>query len=295
MQELCDLRIVGDAEPDDGQQPEFGVEFGGFEPLRFMQQRVDLFDEVGVDREENGVELVEEGLVFPFGGGGGAQFAQKAVQPVRIEGLEELDAETFQFVDIERAELHIVTDVLVLDRVGFRQFVVDRLLLPVDDAEAFVEFAQPLVVVGVLRLELFDGAFLPQREDEDSREQQNRARHDGEQEVEPVLVAGDLLHETLVDFGHRARRDQDTVDRVAVDRVIQTARDVAVGAHEISPSEEQVGQSRQGAVCEAGYFQIVDCGERQVTQTLLVVAQPAVCVGETVGDHRLVRCGVVVA
>lgn len=110
-----------------------------------------------------------------------------------------------------------------------------------------------------------------------------------------MLVAGDLLHETLVDFGHRARRDQDTVDRVAVDRVIQTARDVAVGAHEISPSEEQVGQSRQGAVCEAGYFQIVDCGERQVTQTLLVVAQPAVCVGETVGDHRLVRCGVVVA
>ena len=65
-----------------------------------------------------------------------------------------MDAETFQFVDIERAELHIVTDVLVLDRVGFRQFVVDRLLLPVDDAEAFVEFAQPLVVVGVLRLEL---------------------------------------------------------------------------------------------------------------------------------------------
>lgn len=102
-------------------------------------------------------------------------------------------------------------------------------------AEAFVEFAQPLVVVGVLRLELFDGAFLPQREDEDSREQQNRARHDGEQEVEPVLVAGDLLHETLVDLGHRARRDQDTVDRVAVDRVIQTARDVAVGAHRDLP------------------------------------------------------------
>ena len=77
-----------------------------------------------------------------------------------------------------------MTDVLVLDRVGFRQFVVDRLLLPVDDAEAFVEFAQPLVVVGVLRLELFDGAFLPQREDEDSREQQNRARHDGEEKGE---------------------------------------------------------------------------------------------------------------
>ena len=67
MQELCDLRIVGDAEPDDGQQPEFGVEFGGFEPLRFMQQRVDLFDEVGVDREENSLKKalysrsVEEG------------------------------------------------------------------------------------------------------------------------------------------------------------------------------------------------------------------------------------------
>lgn len=53
-----------------------------------MQQRVDLFDEVGVDREENGVELVEEGLVFPFGGGGGAQFAQKAVQPCVLKVLK---------------------------------------------------------------------------------------------------------------------------------------------------------------------------------------------------------------
>lgn len=88
MQELCDLRIVGDAEPDDGQQPEFGVEFGGFEPLRFMQQRVDLFDEVGVDREENGVELVEEGLVFPFGGGGERSSRRRRSSPCVLKVLK---------------------------------------------------------------------------------------------------------------------------------------------------------------------------------------------------------------
>ena len=95
MQELGDFAVARDAQPDHGQQPEFGVEAGRFHLLPVPQQGIGLFHEIGIKRKEYPVEFVEERFVFLLDGRRRAQLTQKALLPVRERSLVEVCAVTF--------------------------------------------------------------------------------------------------------------------------------------------------------------------------------------------------------
>ena len=95
MQELGDFAVARDAQPDHGQQPEFGVEAGHFHLLPVPQQGIGLFHEIGIKRKEYPVEFVEERFVFLLDGRRRAQLTQKALLSERERCFVEVCAVAF--------------------------------------------------------------------------------------------------------------------------------------------------------------------------------------------------------
>ena len=130
LEEFGDARAVSDAEADEGEDSELGVEvLAGLEcdAVFLVEQAVEFLDEVGEKAEEGAVELAVELASFGFDELVGADGSAQLVG-VSVGGeLHEAAAVVVEFVDVDGAAVDVSRDVFLFDGVGLSEGVVGGL------------------------------------------------------------------------------------------------------------------------------------------------------------------------
>ena len=233
---------------------------------------------MGEEAEEGAVELGVELAALVGDKLRGADRAQQFVRAATLGELHQAAAVVVKLVDIDGAAVDVLGDVFLFDGVGLKEGAVDV-------GEGVVGGLQTGVGVGEGAAGLAEALHLSVdvQEAEDEAGGQKDAAQEQSDDGALLAVATDAV--SAINDGVDLGRLHDACSGVAGAGVLEGALHVVVGAVNVAVLVEQEGQLAQRDVFADRESEVSLGRQGQVTLLPLVVAQPAVSVGQGIGQE----------